>query len=102
MSDLKAEAEELGIKVDGRWSDDRLQQEIDKVLAGEAPQPFGGKGDHDGDGKAGGAAPALIPVMVKRDFWDASGERHRKGTVVEVTYEAALDGVEAGALTRVK
>lgn len=36
MSDLKKQAEELGLKVDGRWSDDRLQEEIDKVLAGGA------------------------------------------------------------------
>jgi hypothetical protein len=28
------------------------------------PKPFGGKGDHDGDGKVGGAAPALSPKMV--------------------------------------
>ena len=105
MSDLKKQAEELGIKVDGRWNDERLQEEIDKALSAEPKkaEPFGGKGDHDGDGKAGGSAAAkLVPVMIKRDFWDASGERHRKGTVVEVTYEAALDGVEAGALTRVK
>jgi len=32
--DLKAQAEELGIKVDGRWSDERLQGEIDKALEG--------------------------------------------------------------------
>lgn len=33
MSDLKKQAEELGIKVDGRWSDERLQAEIDEMLA---------------------------------------------------------------------
>lgn len=32
--DLKAQAEDLGIKVDGRWSDERLQSEIDKALEG--------------------------------------------------------------------
>jgi len=31
--DLKAQAEELGIKIDGRWGDDRIQAEIDKALA---------------------------------------------------------------------
>ena len=30
MDDLKQKAEGLGIKVDGRWSDERLQAEIDK------------------------------------------------------------------------
>lgn len=52
------------------------------------------------------AAPAakekLIPVRINRDFWDASGKRHAKGTVVEVPVDAALDGVESGALSRVK
>lgn len=98
MSDLKTQAEELGIKVDGRWSDERIQQEIDDKLAETPADPL----DHDGDGRKGGAAPALVAVTVKRDFWDASGERHRKGTVVEVTTEAAMDGIEAGALSRVR
>lgn len=44
----------------------------------------------------------LIPVRIERDFWDAEGNRHRKGTIVEVPVEAALDGVESGALSRVK
>lgn len=105
MDDLKKQAEELGIKIDGRWSDERLQQEIDKALgAPPKAEPFGGKGDHDGDGKAGGSVKAekLIPVRINRDFWSDDGERHRKGTVVEVPVEAALDGVETGALSRVK
>lgn len=44
----------------------------------------------------------LIPVTILRDFWDAEGKRHHKGKVVEVPVEAALDGVESGALSRVK
>ena len=105
MSDLKKQAEELGIKVDGRWNDERLQEEIDKALSAEPKkaEPFGGKGDHDGDGKAGGSAAAkLVPVMIKRDFWDANGARHRKGTIFDATVDEALDGVESGALARVK
>lgn len=34
MNDLIKQAEELGIKVDKRWSEARLQQEIDDNLAG--------------------------------------------------------------------
>lgn len=30
---LKGQAEQLGIKVDGRWSDSRIQEEINKTLA---------------------------------------------------------------------
>lgn len=33
MEDLKKKAEELGIKVDGRWSEDRLREEIESVEA---------------------------------------------------------------------
>jgi len=38
VDDLKKQAEELGIKVDKRWSDQRLQAEIDEKLA-ETPEP---------------------------------------------------------------
>ncbi len=118
MDDLKKQAEELGIKVDGRWSEERLREEIDKALAGPAdsdggthgssmnnPQPFGGKGDHDGDGKAGGSVTAperLIPVSIVRDIWDGDGNRHRKGKIIGVDVDSALSGVESGAIKRVK
>lgn len=101
--DLLKQADELGIKTDKRWGDERLQKEIDDVLSGaSAPEPFGGKGDHDGDGKPGGAAPALIAVNVLRDVWDGEGNRHRKGTIVEVPVEDAMDGVESGFYSRVR
>lgn len=103
MSDIKAKAEELGIKIDGRWSDERIQQEIDKSLA-SSPQPFGGKGDHDGDGKPGGdiRASKMVAVRIKRDIWDAEGERHPAGTVIDMTAEEAMDAIEAGTVSRVK
>lgn len=44
----------------------------------------------------------LIPVSIKRDIWDDEGTRHRKGTVIELPVEAAMDAVESGAATRVK
>lgn len=109
--DLLKQADELGIKTDKRWGDERLQQEIDKALEGvpqadlqPAPkdEPFGGQGDHDGDGKPGGAAPALKQMRVNRDFWDENGDRHRKGTIVEVSADDAINGAETGALSRVK
>lgn len=100
MSDLKKQAEELGIDVDGRWSDERLQKEIDKALAAPALTPPGVQGEAVALTKA--AAEKLIPVRINRDFWDEKGERHRKGHVVEVSVDAALDGAESGALSRVK
>lgn len=38
MSDLKAQAEELGIQVDGRWSDSKIQAMIDEKLTAD-PEP---------------------------------------------------------------
>lgn len=65
MSDLKTQAAELGIKVDGRWSDDRIQAEIDKALEAPPRDPLG----HDGDGKKGGAKPATLSVFLDYDTW---------------------------------
>ena len=56
----------------------------------------------DDDKKPAQGKEKLIPVTILRDFWDADGKRHHKGKVVEVPVEAALDGVESGALSRVK
>lgn len=39
MSDLKKQAEELGIQVDGRWSDAKIQAMIDEKLAQGQPDP---------------------------------------------------------------
>lgn len=38
MSDIKKQAEELGIKVDGRWSEDRLREEIEQKMSTQ-PEP---------------------------------------------------------------
>lgn len=35
-----------------------------------------------------------VKVRILRDFWDKAGERHRKGKIVEMPMEAALEGVE--------
>lgn len=38
MDDLLKQAEELGLKIDRRWSEKRLQQEIDTALAAPAQE----------------------------------------------------------------
>ena len=90
MDDLKKQADELGIKIDNSWDAARLQHEIDKALADDKP-----------DAKKGGKAKTQ-PFRINRDYWDEKGERHRKGQIVDMTLEDALDGVESGALSRVK
>ena len=103
-ADLLKQAEELGIKVDKRWGDDRIQSEIDAKLAETPAGPL----DHDKNGKKGGSAPALIPMRVERDFWVDNPEnkdeptRHRQGKVMEFTVDEAMTGLETGALSRVK
>lgn len=51
-------------------------------------------------------AEKLVTVRINRDFWakNDKGEviRHRKGTEIDVPVEAALEGIETGALSRVK
>ncbi|WP_376742360.1 hypothetical protein [Ensifer canadensis] len=44
----------------------------------------------------------LVEVEIKRDFWDEEGERQRAGTIIKVPVEVALEGIETGALARVK
>lgn len=48
------------------------------------------------------AAPQLIEVEILRDFWDNDCVRHPAGTIVQVPLEAALDGIEKGALRRAR
>lgn len=108
MSDLKQQAEALGIKVDGRWSDERLLKEIDDFVtarnagAGTIPPSPDAVPPSPGETNRTPGETNLIAVRVLRDFWDDKGERHAKGSIVEVPVEAALDGVEAGKLSRVK
>lgn len=43
-----------------------------------------------------------VECEIKRDFWDKDGNRHREGKTVSLPVEAALEGIESGALARVK
>lgn len=45
-----------------------------------------------------------VMCEVLRDYWPTENEidRVRKGTIVEVTPDEAMDGMEAGLLKRVK
>ena len=93
MEELKAKAEALGIEVDGRWSEKRLQEEIDKA-----------------------AAPAVQPVKAKAkavtvtNLSDNANKRlglKARGTVVLTAEQTADDklmariahGVETGVLS---
>ena len=47
-------------------------------------------------------ADKTIKCVILRDFWDAEGNRQRAGQEIDLPAEDALDGVESGALSRVK
>ena len=47
-------------------------------------------------------AERKFTYVVQRDVWTAEGKRVRKGTEAELTAEQAQDGVESGALKRLK
>lgn len=47
-------------------------------------------------------ADKTIKCTILRDTWDAEGNRHVAGSVVDISAEAAMDGVENGTLARVK
>lgn len=120
--ELLKQAEELNIVVTDEATAEAVQAAIDEVLAEDAgaanagdtkastPHPL----DHDGDGKKGGSKPKkakaeaetpaakTYPYRINRDFWDDSGERHRKGQIIEMTADDAQDGLESGAISRVK
>lgn len=46
------------------------------------------------------AAPSTVEVEIARDWWDGEGVRHPAGTKVSVPIEAAMEGLENGALRR--
>lgn len=73
MADLKKQAETLGITVDNRWGDERLQQEIDKAKAtkeaetseaSQADQKAADKAKADADTKAKEEAEKLAEAPI--------------------------------------
>lgn len=85
-SDVAERLRELGIEHDGRLSYAKL---VALLPEDERPEPEPETGP-------------TIRCVILRDFWDARGDRHRKGGLIDATLEQALDGIETGALSRYK
>jgi hypothetical protein len=83
MTELEKQAEELGIKIDGRWSEERIQQEIDKALA--APKA---------------KAEAETPVKLLYDRWGADDIRVKAGTIINVPISEARKLFASGKAER--
>lgn len=45
-------------------------------------------------------APALAPIELFYDYWTEDGERHKAGTVIEVTVAEAKAMIKAGKAER--
>lgn len=94
------------------WDAEELQKRIDEALAGPTPPKTGEGTDPDLAPAAekpaakpkAAAKPAIqtVTVTIKRDVWDGDGNRHRKGTIVDMPVEDAMDAIENGSVSRVK
>lgn len=95
-ADLLKQAAELNIEVTESATNEALQAAIDAVLSEDAEEAKAKAK------KTRAPAVKMFPYRINRDFWDEKAVRHRKGGIVEMTAEEAQDGLEAGAITRVK
>lgn len=64
MNDLLKQAEELGITVDARWSDETLQKKIDEALAKPAKDEKPAKAEN----KPKEAKEKLFPVVLLKNY----------------------------------
>lgn len=96
--DLLKQAEELEIKIDKRWGDERIQSEIDKALEAPKQDPL----DHDGNGKKGGTAkPKTVPVFLDYDTWiDGGRVRADSEKAQELPLDRAKELLAAGKARR--
>lgn len=39
-----------------------------------------------------------VKAVIKRAYWDDKGERHNEGTIIDVTRDALIAGMETGIL----
>lgn len=120
MADLENQARALGIKIDARWGDERLQQEIDKhlkqtpqgVAAPEIPMAPDAAPPKVVD-VTPGPSPVSIPetvkpasggkmidVTLKVDYWPTENDRKVAGETVSVPLKKARELVAQGKAER--
>lgn len=97
INKLRADYKELtGKNAFNGWGADEIQKKIDEALSGG-----GSNGENAGASEDKATVPT-VSVQIKRDIWDGDGNRHRKGTIVDMPMDEAMDAVEAGSVSRVK
>ncbi len=88
--ELEALGREHGLELDKRKSVAKLRKELAAAgvdVPAEVPAPEA-------------AAPAGVDVEILRDVWDADGVRQRRGSVVAVPTDTALEWLEKGLAKR--
>lgn len=81
--ELLRRAEEAGVEVDKRWSDETLRERVEEAEDRQEPP----------------APPRETPLMkieLKRDTWDADGNRQEKGKVITVPVRDGVRAIEQG------
>lgn len=86
MDELRTQAASLGIKVDGRWSQERLQAEIAKAQPKEAAVVE--------------KEVKKVPVKLLYDTWGDNEDRIPAGTVVEFDLDTAKALIASGKAHR--
>lgn len=101
MSELVKQAEELGINIDPKWDEARLQMEVDKALA--APPEVIGTTPGPSPTSITKPAPAkakkgerMIDVKLKVDYWPMEDQRKEAGSIVSVPLQKAKELVAQG------
>jgi hypothetical protein len=96
LNKLRADYKELlGKNAFNGWDAPEIQKRIDEALNGNVQ-------DDQAPYNEAPKAVQTVAVTIKRDIWDGDGNRHRKGTIVDMPVEEAMDAIEAGSVSRVK
>ncbi len=77
MSDLKKKAEALGIKIDGRWNDERIQEEIDSVNTAKAESEQKEKLRQEAEAKEKADAEAAEKLRLEQEAEAKKAEESR-------------------------
>lgn len=76
--------------------------EYDKRLGAEKLAELLPDEDSDAPEQTAEADEKTVEMRLRRDWWPEEGVRKRKGEIVTVSVDDAMDGMESGFLERVK
>lgn len=83
-NELIAFAKDKNVEIVASWNKPEIEDAI-KAAGFELPE---------------GSADKTAPVLLKVDYWDETGARHKKGTVIDLTPTEARKLMEGGKADR--